>query len=360
MPARTRSPIPGPSAWTGAHIRNDDAWVCQASQAQVAEIEAGMAAFRRSGLPWQAADRHNLPLNGLDDLFERIRDELEEGTGLFRLRGVPVERHSLDMLRAFYLVFGEHVGQPVSQSINGQRLMDIEDEGAKSKDYGVLDQGGSEEGFRSSRARAFSTGGLRFHTDRCDVVSLLCMRQAVHGGHSKIASAAAIHNAMLEQRPDLLDELFTPYPRSRFGEEVSDASAHYMLPVFAMQDGKFTTHYSRTYIEAAQSNPKVPRLRRTQEDALDLLAELANELCFEMTLQPGDIQLLNNHVVYHARDPFQDDPDPGKKRLLFRLWLAMPNSRLLPECYQVLFGHVEPGALRGGIWPPDKQYQLPL
>ncbi|MGI9476148.1 MAG: TauD/TfdA family dioxygenase, partial [Hyphomicrobiaceae bacterium] len=242
----------------------------------------------------------------------------------------------------------------------GQRLMHIEDEGARSKDYGVIDTNDAGEGFRSSRSRALSTGGLRFHTDRCDVVSLICISQAARGGHSKIASIPAIHNALLARRPDLLDELFTPYPRSRFGEEASDASVHYMLPVFAIRNGKFTSHYSRTYIEASQTNPDVPRLRDSQNEALDVLNDIATELCYEMTLQPGDIQLLNNHVIYHARDPFEDDLSTGQKRLLLRLWLAMPNSRALPDDYEVLFGHTAPGALRGGIWPPGKPYQLPL
>ncbi len=356
----TRSAIQGPFAWRGDQVGDNTSWVCELTDAQISVIDQAVHDYSRRGLSWQMADADNLSLNELEDLFARIREELEEGTGLFRLRGLPVERYEKDQLKAFYLSFGEHIGVPVSQSVSGQRLMDIEDEGAKAKDYGVIEAGGSAEGFRSSRARAFSTGALRFHTDRCDVVSLLCVRQASQGGHSKIASATAIHNAMLERRPDLLEELFTPYPRSRFGEEVSDASAFYMLPVFALQEGKFTTHYSRTYIEAAQSNPQVPRLRDSQEEALDLLATLANELCYEMTLQPGDIQLLNNHEIYHARDPFVDDAAAGKHRLLFRLWLAMPNSRPLPESHQVLFGHTEPGALRGGIWPPERAYQLPL
>ena len=118
-----------------------------------------------------------------------------------------------------------------------------------------------------------STAGLRFHTDRCDVVALLCVNQASQGGHSRIASVPAIHNTLLQRRPDLLDELFTPYPRSRFGEEESDATAYYMLPVFAMHDGKFTSHYSRTYVEATQTNPRAPRLRAKQDEALDFLNE---------------------------------------------------------------------------------------
>ena len=104
----------------------------------------------------------------------------------------------------------------------------------------------------------------------------------------------------------------------------------------------------------------MPRLRDTQNEALDLLNEAATELSYEMKMQPGDIQLLNNHVVYHARDPFEDDVANGRKRLLLRLWLAMPNSRRLPDDYEVLFGATEKGALRGGIWPPGKEYQLPL
>ncbi len=356
----SRNPVSGACVWTGTELANDENWICRLSDTQSSAIASAIETYSKTDLPWQVADQTNLPLIGLDGLFKRMRTELEEGSGLFRLRGVPVERFSLDQLKSFYLSFGDHVGQPVSQSLTGQRLMHIENEGTKSKDYGVIDTDGSGEGFRSSRSRALSTGGLRFHTDRCDVVSLLCVNQASKGGHSRIACIPAIHNAMLERRPDLLEELFTPYPRSRFGEEESDASVHYMLPVFAIRDGKFTSHYSRTYVEASQTNPDVPRLRDTQNEALDLLGDLATELCYEMTLQPGDIQLLNNHVIYHARDPFEDDLASGRKRLLLRLWLAMPNSRPLPDAYEVLFGHTEAGALRGGIWPPEKPYQLPL
>ena len=73
--------------------------------------------------------------------------------------------------------------------------------------------------FLSSYARTLTNGGLRFHTDRTDVVGLLCVRQAMKGGVSTLASTPAIHNAILAKRPDLLDALFTDYWRSRFGEE---------------------------------------------------------------------------------------------------------------------------------------------
>ena len=114
-------------------------------------------------------------------------------------------------------------------------------------------------------------------------------------------------------------------------------------------DGKFTSHYSLTYIEAAELMPGVPKLTAAQREAIDLLMALAKELCFEMRFAPGDIQLLNNHVIYHGRTPFEDDRDSGQDRLLLRLWLAMPNSRALPDGHDVLWRDIRAGAVRGGI-----------
>jgi hypothetical protein len=86
-----------------------------------------------------------------------------------------------------------------------------------------------------------------------------------------------------------------------------------------------------------------------QWQALDMLSDLADELSFEMSFAPGDIQFVNNHVVYHARTEFEDDTSTGRDRLLLRLWLAMPNSRALPHGHEVLWRSIEAGALRGGI-----------
>jgi Taurine catabolism dioxygenase TauD, TfdA family len=112
---------------------------------------------------------------------------------------------------------------------------------------------------------------------------------------------------MLERRPDLCAALYEDLWRSRFGEEDATNQSAYPLPVWGVRDGKFSSHYSRTYIEAAQRQPEseVPRVNNKQWQALDLLAKLAEELCFEMSFAPGDIQFVNNHVIYHARSAFE-------------------------------------------------------
>jgi hypothetical protein len=254
----------------------------------------------------------------------------------------------LDELQLIWMGLGIYLGTPRLQDCNGQLMRRICNEGGNvGQRHGQLSDQGQQ--FLSSKARTYSNGVLRFHTDRVDVVGLLTVQQAEHGGSSKIVSTQAVHNAMLEQRPDLVELLYQPFYRSRLGEETGGDKSIYPLPVFAIRDGNFTSHFSRTYIEAAQLLPDTPVMTDAQWLAVDLMAQWCEDLCYSMTLEPGDIQLLNNHVVYHARDAFEDAASGNQQRLLLRLWLAMENSRALPENHRVLWGDVRAGAPRGGI-----------
>ena len=66
-------------------------------------------------------------------------------------------------------------------------------------------------------------------------------------------------------------------------------------------------------------------------------------------LEPGEMQILNNHVVYHARDAYEDCAEPDGERLLYRLWICPPVNRALPHKHEVLWGNTEANSLRGGI-----------
>src|SRR5205823_107173 len=78
---------------------------------------------------------------------------------------------------------------------------------------------------------------LRFHTDRCDVVALFCIRQAKSGGLSQLCSSPAVHNEMLRHRPELCGALYEPVWRSRFGEEDATGDSAYPLPVWGVREG---------------------------------------------------------------------------------------------------------------------------
>jgi hypothetical protein len=321
-------PIGGPAAWQGATLLAERDWIRPLGDGAVREIDAALAHVKKRGLDWRDLTADDFPLPTLARTLAGIADELESGRGVVKLTGFPVERYDEPDLRALYYGVGCHIGTPVHQNGSRGLMRDIRDNGG---------------------TRVESAEALRWHNDRTDVVGLLCVRKAQAGGVSRIVSAVAIHDAMLARRPDLLRAMYQDFYRSTLGDEVGAETPYYPLPVFAQRDGHFTSHFSNTYIEQAQRFPEVPRLTAAQKEALVMLGDLAEELCFEMPLEPGDLQLLNNHVIYHGRTAFTDDAGSRQDRLLYRLWLSMPNSRPLPESHRVLWGSVEAGAIRGGF-----------
>jgi hypothetical protein len=102
-------------------------------------------------------------------------------------------------------------------------------------------------------------------------------------------------------------------------------------------------------VEEAQK-AGAPEMSAAQDEALDLLAEIAEETCLRFTLEQGDMFFANCHTTYHGREPFNDegvDRDAAAQdRLLLRLWFAPENSRPLAEPYANIWNTIEPGAVR--------------
>ena len=351
-------PLTGRAGWYGKELDQSGAWIRTLSDGHRGEIDAALARVKRARVPLFGFGRGDFPLAATADLLGEISDELENGLGAVRLRGLPVERYSDDDIRQIFWGLGCHLGTALYQNARGEIMGEVRDETKlPEKTYAPIEPGK----IMSSRARTRSTGPLRWHTDRCDVIALLCARNAKAGGISKLTSIVTIYNEILCRRPDLLALLCQDYWRARPGDEDGPvATRAFPLPVFGIHDGKLTCQYSRTYVEQAQEFPEVPRITAAQNEALDLLAEVAEEVCLYSPFVPGDIQLLNNHVIFHGRTAYEDDSATHQERLLFRLWLSMPNSRRLPLGFDRFWGSVEPGALRGGVPQPATGTRIPL
>ncbi len=250
-------PIHGACDWRGEEMARSARWIRMLDGESLAEIDAALGVARSAGVPWHGTTREHFPLRALAAVLTDVARELEDGGGLVTLRGLPVERYSADELRQIWFGLGSHLGRPVYQNRRGELMREIRDEGrAVGERYGQIPAGSGDPGVvLSSYARTLSNGPLRFHTDRCDVVGLLCAGQARAGGVSKLASSVAVHNEMIRRRPDLAAALYQDVYRSRFGEEADRHDVVYPLPVFGARDGKFTSHYSLTFIEIAQMVP---------------------------------------------------------------------------------------------------------
>jgi hypothetical protein len=326
--------IVAPFAWKGADLQHRTDWIRPFTLAELAEIDAAVQGVKRRGLDWVDVTREDFPLPAFSAELAKIARELETGLGMILLRGLPLA-YSPNDLRLAYWGIGANLGTAVSQGGRGELLGIVEDEG---KDVEI-----------TRRRGAKTSSALPFHSDRCDIVGLLCVRKAKGGGQSRVVSATAIHNEVLRRRPDLLDAFYADWHHSRQGDEQPGESRAYPKPIWGIHDGHFSGLFSPNYIRSAQEYPEVPRLTKPQQEALELFRVLSEELALEMTFEPGDIQLLNNHLTYHARTRYDDYPEKEKKRLLLRLWLAVPGSRPLPQSYETLFGSIEAGAVRGGV-----------
>ena len=106
-----------------------------------------------------------------------------------------------------------------------------------------------------------------------------------------------------------------------------------LTPIFSYHQGKLSCRYMRQYMELGHEMKGLP-LSPVEVEALDLFDQVIQmpALRLDMMLEPGDMQFANNYAVLHSRNGFEDHDAPEARRKLLRLWVKMPNARVLaPE-----------------------------
>jgi hypothetical protein len=348
----TASPAPAdlppelrtPAAWEAAKWADPRTWVEPFSATEIDEIEAAARSWGERDLRQMSSADFALPT--VAARVARARQELLEGRGFVLWRGLPVARWGRALSEVAFFGLGTHLGPARPQNAQGDALGHVRDVGLKSTDPSV---------------RIYQTSERQsFHTDSCDVVGLLCLQQARRGGESALVSSQTLWNEIRRQRPDLAASLLAPVATDRRGEVAPGEAPYFTIPVFNWHEGRMSAIYHRPYIDSAQRFEGAPRLSARQNEALDLLDQLANDprLHLLMTLEPGDIQLVHNHVLLHDRMAFEDWPEPDRRRHLLRLWLAPLDARPLPEVFAQRYGCVTPGR-RGGVMVGERAFQSP-
>ena len=325
----------GRTEWRGPELTSAD-WLQSWTAVELAEIEAALRSVQDAGVGLAEMRREHFPLPTVGEHLAVVLDELECGRGFRVMRGLPVDRYTTPELRTIFWGLGLHLGTAVPQSRRNDFIGDV-----RNLNIGIDTVHG--RGYTSNEA-------LSYHSDSCDVSALLCLRTSKAGGRSLIASSIAVHNLMLAQRPDLLAVLYQPMPFSRMGNEHASQPKWYRAPVFSVHAGKFCGQYTRVAANGVRFLEDAPQPSAEQVEAARLLEAIAADpavvLSFE--LQPGDLQVINNHVTLHSRTDFEDWPERERHRHLLRLWLSVPNSRPLAPSMAELYRDVRPGAVRGG------------
>ncbi len=340
--------IDGPSAWFGPDlVKRPEEWIHPLTATEIQEIEAATEAVQAKGIDIADIRKSDFPLPTLGPILDRMRGEILNGRGFVLIRGLPVEGRPIAASAAAYFGIGTHFGSARSQNAKGHVLGHVRDMGLSTND---------------PKVRTYQTTERQhFHTDSCDIVSLLCLKTSKSGGLSSLTSSNTIYNVMAERRPDLVRLLFQPFATDRRGEVPEGKLPWFDMPVFNDYAGYLSAIYSRTYVRSSQRFPDARRLTPEDLEALDMFDSLAEspELRLDIQFQPGDIQLVHNHTLLHDRTAFVDWPEPERKRHLLRLWLAAPGARPLPPIYAERYGSLEEGN-RGGIICKDTRLHAPL
>jgi hypothetical protein len=301
--------VDGPSVWRAADMADSTSWTVELTDEQRREIVAEASAAVNYGRTIATLTRDDVPLTSLQPVFDATMSALTSGRGFILLRGFPVEHMSASAIELGYLGLGMHLGVPVGQDAKASILGHVRDERVTRT---------------GPHVRKYQTRERQdFHTDGADLVGLLCLQRASSGGESRLASAHAVYNHLLATRPDLLDVLYEPFVWDRNDEQSASDAPYFELPVIHDLDGVPRIFYIGWYIRDAQRHPDAPRLTPVQLEAMALLEQTANDPTFhvEMDFHPGDIQLIGNWNLLHARESYEDAEDPADRRHLLRLWL---------------------------------------
>ena len=213
------------------------------------------------------------------------------------IRGLPVERYGKARASAIYWGVGMHLGQPWPQNAKGHLLGDVTDQGQAIDDP-------------TSRGNEIGGIAFPFHSDGSDLVGLFCLdagrerRREPRRERGDDPQRARAHRARARGRALRAVRRTTSAASRRPG-----AKPWYTMPVFTRRGDRLFVRYIRPYIESARRHDDAPRPSDAAREAMDRVDAMCAdpEYHVSMTMQPGDMQFVNNYHVLHARDAYTDD-----------------------------------------------------
>jgi Taurine catabolism dioxygenase TauD, TfdA family len=117
---------------------------------------------------------------------------------------------------------------------------------------------------------------------------------------------------------------------AKFGTGV--VTSPHRIVAYARTGDEVSCHFLAGYARRAEENGDATLTPRERE-ALAEVERLAGSDRFylDMDFADGDIQFLNNRLVFHGRTQYVDRPAFDERRHLLRLWLSVPTWPSLPQ-----------------------------
>jgi hypothetical protein len=300
------TPIDHPGAWKVADFKTPADYTIELGAIHLRDIERAMRQIKAASRGLDDLRREHFDFPSLRPVIDEIRHEIQDGRGFVVLRRLPVEDYSKDEIGMIFWGIGTYLGRGLSQSVLGDRLGHVKD---FSREDPLARAYRNKQELSPARLSARRQVGRRVAAD-----------QRAHGPQ---CDARGISRGPRSPLP----RLCLP---SR-GEEKPGDLPHtpYRVPVYSNTEGKVSTRYVRTYVEAGEAAAG-HKMGEAELAVLDRFEEVTKrpELMLEFTLQPGEIYFINNYTILHVRTAFDDgDAEEDRRRHLLCLWLEVPQMR---------------------------------
>ncbi|MDB6044654.1 MAG: hypothetical protein JWM63_3205 [Gammaproteobacteria bacterium] len=319
MAANAIQIAPDPAAWTTATFKSPADYTVTLSDADRRQLLVTMRDIECQGrlTPPTQLTNSDFPLGALGERLKRAFEQVRSGYGFVVISGLPREGLTFDQFAAIVWGVNTFFGFPLSQNAKGELLSDVVDATAVEA---------TPRMYRSALE-------LGLHTDPTAMLCLACWNAAKSGGESVLASGVTVHNEIARRAPQLLEALYRGFHYHRLGEEGAhqEPVTPYRIPVFAVRNGKVSVRSARAGYVAGHHEMHIP-ISDQEIEAIDRFDEICREPGNSITfqLEPGDLVVVNNYAVMHARKAFEDHAEPERKRRLLRIWLDARNLRDVP------------------------------
>lgn len=311
--------VTDPAAWTATSFASAADYSITLTDTHRDEVFAALHKVERQGRLHSPTKltASDFPFKELGPRLEEAFEQVRSGCGFVVIKGLPRADVNFEQFAVAVWGLNSFFGFPLSQNARGELLTEVTDASAIESTprlrRGVLELG--------------------LHTDVTGMLSLACWNPARRGGSTVLASGVTIHNEIARRAPHLLEVLYRGFHYHRLGEQSphQEPVTPFRIPVFAVRNGQISVRCARAGFVAGHHELHLP-FSAKEVEALDLFDEIAGEPGNRLTfpLEAGDLVVINNYVVMHAIEAFEDYDQPACKRRLLRMWLDAKSLRSVP------------------------------
>ncbi|MCJ1314656.1 hypothetical protein MMC25_008338 [Agyrium rufum] len=323
FPKELKSPL----VWKGSDIeKNESDWKLSLTSSEVAAVDAALKSFE--GCPVlvvnklfaltnnHAAQYEDLSLISAStfalpaDFSRRLRglsEQLYNGAGFQIIHGLDPSKYNSKQQIIVYAGISAHVCPQ-------RGFVDVKSTGVLAHIVNV--QAGNAS---KTTAPAYSNVPLSFHTDNCEIMAFFFLDTALQGGQTMLSSIWQTYNELAVQRPELLHTLADPWVLDTFKPETLQAPRHCrLLQKTGCDKVPVLFRFSRYPITGWQRerNQRLAKPTEAQFETADAIQFIAMKNSITLPVVKGDMLLVNDMALFHARTGFDDGNIPLKRHLV--------------------------------------------